>query len=115
MFEPRFYNACPECRKKVNEENKCETHGSIISKETPIVNIYLDDGTENIRLVLFNENANKLVNSIETLKNPDDFRDEVLGKQIRATGKVVRNDMFDRNEFMVNSLEELNPEEMISK
>ena len=75
----------------------------------------MDDGTENIRLVLFNENANKLVNSIETLKNPDDFRDEVLGKQIRATGKVVRNDMFDRNEFMVNSLEELNPEEMISK
>jgi replication factor A1 len=115
VFEPRFYNACPECRKKVNEESKCETHGSIVPKEIPIVNIYLDDGTENIRLVLFNENANKLVSSIETLKNPDDFRDEVLGKQIKATGKVVKNDMFDRNEFMVNSLEELKPEEMVSK
>src|SRR3989344_5956344 len=99
----------------MQKENKCETHGSIISKETPIVNIYLDDGTENIRLVLFNENANKLVNSIETLKNPEDLRDEVLGKQIRATGKVVRNDMFDLNKFRVNSLEKLNPEEMISK
>ena len=115
VFEPRFYSACPECKKKVSEENKCESHGIVIPKEIPIVNIYLDDGTETIRAVLFNENANKLVSSIETLKNPDDFRDEVLGKQIRATGKVINNESFQRNEFRVNSIEELNPEKVLSR
>ena len=115
VFEPRFYSACQECKKKVSEENKCESHGIVIPKEIPIVNIYLDDGTETIRAVLFNENANKLVSSIETLKNPDDFRDEVLGKQIRATGKVINNESFQRNEFRVNSIEELNPEKVLSR
>jgi len=115
VFEPRFYNACPECRKKVSEENKCEAHGNVVPNETPIVNIYLDDGTENIRLVLFNETAKKLVNNIETLKNPDDFRDEVLGKQIKATGKVTNNESFQRNEFRVNSIEEIKAEEVLSK
>ena len=115
VFEPRFYNACPECRKKIDEANNCKDHGKVIPKEIPIVNIYIDDGTENIRAVLFNENANSLVSSIETLKKPDDFRDEILGKQVKATGKVVNNEMFQRNEFIVNSLEEIKPEEILSK
>lgn len=109
-FEPRFYDSCPECRKKINEEGRCEVHGIVEKKEVPIVNVYVDDGTENIRVVLFNENANKLTENPQTLKNSDEFRDEVLGKQLKIQGKVIRNDMFDRNEFRANSIEELNPE-----
>jgi replication factor A1 len=108
-FEPRFYDSCPECRKKINEEGKCETHGIVEKKEVPIVNIYIDDGTENIRVVLFSENANKLIKKEETLKNSDEFRDEVLGKQLKIQGRVIRNDMFDRNEFRANNIEELKP------
>lgn len=110
VFEPRFYDSCPECRKKVSEEGKCEAHGIVQKKEVPIVNIYLDDGTENIRVVLFNENANKLIQNQETLKNSDEFRDEVLGKQLKIQGRVIRNDLFDRNEFRANNIEELKPE-----
>jgi len=112
VFDPRFYNSCPDCRRKVNEEGKCETHGIVEIKEVPIVNIYLDDGTENIRVVLFQENANKLIENQETLKNTDEFRDEVLGKQLKIQGKVIRNEMFDRNEFRANDIEELKPEEI---
>ena len=68
-FEPRFYDSCPECRKKINEEGRCEVHGIVEKKEVPIVNVYVDDGTENIRVVLFNENANKLTENPQTLKN----------------------------------------------
>jgi len=113
VFDPRFYNSCPDCRKKVNEEGKCELHGAVEIKEVPIVNIYLDDGTENIRVVLFSENANKLIENQETLKNTDEFRDEVLGKQLKIQGKVIRNEMFDRNEFRANEIEELKPENII--
>src|SRR3989344_5497618 len=108
-FEPRFYDSCPDCRKKLDEDGKCKTHGAVEKKEVPIVNIYLDDGTENIRVVLFNENVNQLIKNSETLKNSDDFRDEVLGKQLKIQGKVIRNEMFDRNEFRANNIEELKP------
>ena len=111
VFDPRFYDSCPECRKKINEEGKCNQHGIIEKKEVPIVNIYLDDGTENIRVVLFAENAHKLIKNPKTLKDTDEFRDEVLGKQLKIQGKVIRNEMFDRNEFRANDLEELNPED----
>src|SRR3989344_5729863 len=111
-FEPKFYDSCPECRKKIKEDGKCENHG-IVQKEVPIVNIFIDDGTENIRVVLFNENANKIIGNPQTLKNSDEFRDEVLGKQLKIQGKVIRNEMFDRNEFMANNIEELKPEDII--
>ena len=112
-FEPKFYDSCPECKKKVNEEGRCETHGIVQKKEVPIVNIYLDDGTENIRVVLFNENAHKLIENPQTLKNSDEFRDEVMGKQLKIQGKVIKNEMFDRNEFRANNVEELAPEDII--
>lgn len=113
VFEPRFYDSCPECRKKVNEESKCEVHGLVNKKEVPIVNLYLDDGTENIRVVLFNENVNKLIDNLETLRNTDEFRDEVLGKQLKMQGRVIRNIQFERNEFRANNIEELKPEDII--
>ena len=112
-FEPKFYDSCPECRKKIKEDGKCENHGIVQKKEVPIVNIFIDDGTENIRVVLFNENANKIIGNPQTLKNSDEFRDEVLGKQLKIQGKVIRNEMFDRNEFMANNIEELKPEDII--
>jgi len=113
VFEPRFYESCSECRKKINEQGKCEIHGVVSKREIPIVNIYIDDGTENIRVALFGENVNKLVTNNEILKNSDEFRDEVLGKQLKIQGRVVRNEGFDRKEFRASSLEELKPEEII--
>ncbi len=113
VFEPRFYDSCPECKRKINEQGKCETHGIVAKKETAIANIYIDDGTENIRVALFGDNVNKLVSSIETLKNGDEFRDEVLGKQLKIQGRMIKNESFDRKEFRASSLEELKPEEII--
>jgi len=113
VFEPRFYESCPECRKKINENGMCNIHGSVQIKQTPIVNLYLDDGTENIRVVLFSENVNKLISNIETLKITDEFRDEVLGKQLKIQGRVIRNELYDRNEFRASNIEELKSEDII--
>ena len=112
VFDPRFYDSCPECRKKLNEEGKCEVHGVVEKKEVPIINIFLDDGTENIRVVMFGS-ADQLIKNKETLKNTDEFRDEVLGKQLKIQGKVIKNEMFDRNEFRASIVEELKPEDII--
>ncbi|MEK6907595.1 MAG: hypothetical protein AABW45_03635 [Nanoarchaeota archaeon] len=114
-FEPKFYDACSDCGKKVNENLKCELHANASSVKMPVFNVYLDDGTDNIRLVAFRDNATKLVNNIHEIReNPglfDEARLNLLGMQYIFTGKVTKNEMFDRKEFIINSIEKINAEE----
>lgn len=117
VFEPRFYEACPECNKKVSLENgkhSCVEHGNVIEKIVPILNLFLDDGTDNIRVVAFREVVARILGikdeELQALreKNFDDFKNDLLGKQLMITGRAVKNTMFDRLELMANSVEELN-------
>ena len=113
IFEPRYYQACPTCSKKVLGELdifKCQEHGEVSAVEVPIVNLVLDDGTDNIRVVCFRQEAFKLVGEskvYETIKKDN------LGKQLSLKGKVVKNDMFDRIEFVASSVEEVQPESIL--
>ncbi len=64
VFEPRFYDACPECRKKLtyDEEGfKCASHGKVENKPQPILNLFFDDGTDNVRVVAFGDNVNTIL------------------------------------------------------
>lgn len=114
-FEPKFYDACSDCGKKANENLKCEMHPNASSVKMPIFNFYLDDGTDNIRLVAFRDNATKLIGNINEIReNPllfDEVRLNLLGMQYMFSGKVTKNEMFDRKEFIINSIEKINVEE----
>ncbi|MBS3141181.1 hypothetical protein J4405_03495 [Candidatus Woesearchaeota archaeon] len=96
-FEPRSYRACSECNKKVID--KCLEHENATVKDVPILNIYLDDGSANIRVVAFRENAD------EILKNCGTFN-ESLGKFLAISGRVVKNEMFERIELIANNVRE---------
>ena len=51
-FEPRFFEVCPECGKKAIPENNgasCQQHGKIIPEKRGVLNVVLDDGTEDHR------------------------------------------------------------------
>ncbi|MBT3416573.1 hypothetical protein HON86_01350 [Candidatus Woesearchaeota archaeon] len=124
LFEPRHYMACPECNKKVSPEGegfKCNGHGTVDAKKSPIVNMFFDDGTSNIRIVCFSNQAEQLFGKSSTDiadSNTEDFEDLkklVLGKQLIITGRVNKNAMMDRLEFMVSSIKEMDPVEMIKK
>lgn len=123
IFEPRYYLACPECNVKVNldgEKYKCDKHGIVKEKQVPILNIYLDDGTENIRAVSFGETVYSLLglNQEEFEKYRNDFenlKSEHLGKQMIFNGKIRKNEMFNRNEMSLSSFEEIDPKEMAQK
>ncbi len=126
IFEPRFYEICGECGRRVRIENgsfKCEQHEKMNLGYACVVNCVLDDGSESIRVACFRENACKLIGiSEEELLNvkdkPDKFealKDSTLGKQIKAEGRVNKNAMFDRLEFVANYVEELNPEELLKE
>ncbi len=120
VFEPKFYEACSQCNKKVNlETNKCENHPASEVNSQPILNLYLDDGSDSIRIVAFRNLAEKIIGNIKEIKtNPNIFeevRSNLLGEQFKFSGKVTKNEMFDRKEFIISSLEELKPEEIANE
>lgn len=119
IFEPKFYDACPQCNKKTTQ-GQCAEHGIVEPIATPILNFYFDDGTSNIRAVAFREQALQLIGAdIQILlplrDNPslfEPYKQQILGKQLLLTGRVTQNELFQRMEFFVQRLEEPNPEQM---
>jgi ssDNA-binding replication factor A large subunit len=122
LFEPRHYLACPECNKKVLSEGSgytCKAHGAVTPRKSAIVNIFFDDGTNNIRVVCFSNQAEQLLGckndeiAEASSEKFEEFKKDVLGKQLAINGRVTKNTMMDRLEFMSSNIKELDPVEMI--
>ena len=124
VFEPRFYEACPECNKKLEIEGdkfRCKEHGVVKENLVPIMNLFLDDGSGNIRVVAFRDIAELLIGLekekvLELRENPELFEEvkkELLGKELIVRGRVRKNEMFDRLELSANSVEEVNPANLL--
>lgn len=126
LFEPRFYDSCPECNKKVTPEGdkfKCGEHGVVKPKPVPILNLFFDDGTDNIRVVAFRNQAEELLGMTysQLLELRDDaskfekVKNNILGKQLVLVGRVVKNDMFDRLEFNCSRVLETEPKQVVEE
>ena len=117
MFEPRFFLICPQCRRKVSETGECNEHGKIIPEKRALLGFVIDDGTDLIRAVIFFEQLEKLMTK-EEIENSELFsirKKEFLGKEVLVSGQVRRNNMFNRNEFIVSKIEELNIDKLIEE
>ncbi len=111
VFEPRFYEICPECNKRARPKESefvCNQHGTVTPAFSYVMNAIMDDGSGTIRAVFFrNQLANLLqMENEEILKfkdNPAGFqsiKDGLLGKIIKIVGRTSKNEMFDRLEFV---------------
>ena len=122
LYDPRFYDGCPECGKKVVDGN-CSTHQTVIAKKIPILNFFVDDGHGGMRGVAFREEVAKVlgVEESEVEKFSDDLpafeivKIKVLGTQMIFSGRVTSNQMYDRNEFMVKSVHKMDAKEILAK
>jgi len=121
-FEPRFFSVCPECGKRVVlEEGKflCPQHSNVIPKERAILNLIIDDGSGNIRAVLFSENAKKLLQlEIEQFKSADLFlakKQELLGKEFFFFGRARLNKLFNNLELIIQDLHDAEADEVIKE
>ena len=121
IFEPRFYDGCPTCTKKVEFSGdgfSCAKHGTVMSVPQAILNLVFDDGTENIRVVCFRDVVKNVLemDDVALLKDsPEMFREvqrKVAGKQLRIQGKVNKNTFFNRLEFTANSVFNADPKEL---
>ncbi len=122
VFESNvFYEICPTCRARIKpnaEDNLvCEEHGVI---ENPGYGLILsgiaDDGTGSIRVVFFNEPAEKLLGlSAAEAKKLFDRKKKLeavlslipLGKEFIFEGKARRNALFERLEFIVSKVNDV--------
>lgn len=115
IFEnEKFYEICPECGTRVKEESGkyiCKEHGNVKPEYTIVVSAVLDDGTGNIRGVFFRDVGAKLLGMtmdkiLERRGKIFDYVD-VLGKEFIFEGRVRHNQMFNRKEFIVSKIEDV--------
>jgi ssDNA-binding replication factor A large subunit len=120
LFNPRFFNVCPQCGKKAVETPdgfSCAEHGKVSPQERALLNFVLDDGTETTRAVLFSEQINKLIpeEDLKNLEKLSAFRDDFLGEEIYLSGSVRKNALFNNLEINVNNVEKVNVEKLIEE
>src|SRR3989344_7843951 len=122
LFEPKFYEACVECNKKVlldNGKGICEQHGEVETRKNAFLNFYLDDGSGNLRVVAFRDNVKKLIPDPESLQGDttkfEAYKTQLLGSLISVDGKAVKNMMFERIEFLANNIHEFDVDSRIDE
>ncbi len=126
VFDPRFFNVCPQCAKRATEVGgayNCNTHGSVQPSLSYVMNLVLDDGTGTTRAVFWKNQTNHLVNKKEeefasykeNLALFEDVKNSLLGEQIKLMGRVKKNEMFDRLEFNVQMVEKADPKIELEK
>jgi replication factor A1 len=111
VFEPRFFEVCPQCNSRaVQRDDKfyCKQHDAVSPAYAYVFNVFLDDGTGNIRCTFFRNQADRLTGKTPEQMNvyresPEKFeevKNALLGDIIKIAGRVKKNDMFDRIEFI---------------
>ncbi len=115
FFEPRFFDLCPQCNKKVHARDNlfyCDTHQSVAPRHSYVLNISVDDGTDIIRVVCFQNQAEKLLHKTEDVvssarqdaQKMDALKGDLLGKMVRIQGRVQKNQMFERIELIAQNV-----------
>jgi ssDNA-binding replication factor A large subunit len=107
VYDPRFFDSCPKCNKKVLGENQCPEHGEVIPSVNFSMSAFLDDGTGTIRTSFWKQQAIKLTGKTEAefvryRDEPtafEDVKNDLLGEFVKVVGKCKRNETFDRLEF----------------
>ncbi|MGM5480165.1 MAG: OB-fold nucleic acid binding domain-containing protein [Nanobdellota archaeon] len=115
-YTPRFFKSCPECGKRLQQEDDeftCPQHGK---QEKPaynyVMNLFLDDGTDNMRATLWKEQIQELLSMPEdqiiSLQDDTDRLEEIktdlLGTIIHGKGKIKKNNIYNNLEIVIFEL-----------
>ncbi|MBI2647087.1 hypothetical protein HYW99_01300 [Candidatus Woesearchaeota archaeon] len=127
IFDIKFFEICPRCGKRAKLSTDlyiCNEHGNVIPSYAYVLNGVIDDGTETIRCVFFRNHVEKLLKmaqeQVMRFKNePAEFeavKNELLGTMVKLNGRVNKNSLFDRLEFIVNHVDpNPSPEEELKR
>lgn len=111
VYDPRFFDSCPQCNRKLLGGNQCPQHGEVAVPGLNFsMNALLDDGTGNVRTSFWKQQALRLTGKTEAefqryKDDPNAFesiKNDLLGEFIKVVGRVKRNETFDRIELTAN-------------
>ncbi|MFC1753080.1 OB-fold nucleic acid binding domain-containing protein [Thermoproteota archaeon] len=114
-YNPTFFEICPECGKRArprDDQVMCEKHGAVNPTYSYVMNVFVDDGSQNIRTVCFRQqteqllgkNQQELVDYREFPEKFEELKHELLGQIVKIVGRVTRNTMFDRLELVAQDI-----------
>lgn len=130
VFQRRpLFDVCPNCGRNVKTEDSealCEECGESVKPEhRTVVNVIVDDGTDNIRAVAFGKlgekligkSADELAQALENGKELSELYKEtsLASEEIILAGRVKRDDYYDQLEIRASEIEFPNPEEETKK
>ncbi len=109
VFEPRYFEVCPECGKRVLE-GECKVHGGVQGKKRALLNLVVDDGIESMRSVLFGDQIMQLGLTEEEIFSIEKFlekKNSFLGEEKIFLGNVRSNALYNTLEFNIDKIEEV--------
>lgn len=127
VFDINFFEVCPQCSKRVRLKDEgfaCPNHGKVTPDYNYVLNLYLDDGSDNMRVVFWRQQIEELLGmdrpQIMAFKDdPSKFeaiKTELLGNIIKVSGRANKNQNFDRIELVANKVDKSpDPDEEIRK
>lgn len=115
IYKSNFlFDVCSVCGSKI-EKNKCSEHGEVEPGKALVISFMIDDGTDDIRAVVFRELAEKVITTgvgelsrLEPEKRYELISQRLIGKELIFTGNVKKNKIFDKLEIIVNEVKDLN-------
>lgn len=124
-FQPAFFSVCPECGLRISYENDkavCVKHGTVMPEKRALLSMIIDDGTDNLRAIAFHDVICKILKiskeDILKLQESDfwlDKKSELLGTEMIFSGRVRKNVLFDRLEFVIENAKEVDVEKLIEE
>jgi hypothetical protein len=123
VFDLNFFEVCPQCNKRIRLREDgfvCQAHGKVEPVYNFVMNIYVDDSSDNIRVVLWREQVQELLglNRQQVLEYKEDtakfeaIKHNLLGNMIIISGRASKNQTFDRIELVASKINKNpNPEE----
>ncbi|MBD3209355.1 hypothetical protein GF367_02965 [Candidatus Woesearchaeota archaeon] len=124
VFNPRFFAVCPKCNARIGEDSTCATHGNIEPTYNYVMNLYLDDSSDNIRCVLWREQIERLLGkdreAVLAFKEApaafEEYKTDLLGRIVKVRGRVKQNEAFGRLELVAYDIDkEVDPEKEVAE
>jgi len=110
-FEPRFFEVNKETGRKITEEDKAN---GVIPEKRALINLVIDDGTENIRAVLFHENLKEIgLVELENESLLQQQRENLFGKELYFYGTLRKNSYFNTPELIVDKVDKIDLDKLI--
>ena len=111
-YDPRFFESCPECKKRMTQEGEefvCAEHGKKVPTYNYVMNVFLDDGSANMRASLWKEQIQSLLGKTDeeiiALKDNteqlEEIKTDLLGRIISARARVKLNEAYNTKELVL--------------